>query len=132
METTEIKRPLLLSIISWLIIVGAVLSPLMVFMMRNNTAMIEMMEKGSQLPLMVQYGLMVVGSIIALFSAINMLKGKQIGRTIYVVYSVIALAINFFASNAKETLFGSIIIMVVVIGLLFLPNISKYFNAKSA
>jgi len=132
METTEIKRPLVLSIISWLIIVGAVLSPLMVFMMRNNTAMIEMMEKGSQLPLMVQYGLMVVGSIIALFSAINMLKGKQIGRTIYVVYSVIALAINFFASNAKETLFGSIIIMVVVIGLLFLPNISKYFNAKSA
>jgi len=128
----EEKRPLLLTIISWLIIIGAVVSPVTIYMGMNNPQVAEIMEKGSNIPMMVQYGMIVLGAIVGLWSAIGMLSGKKQARTVYVAYSIVAFAVTFVASNLKESLFMTLLISAVILGLLYLPNISRYFNSRHA
>lgn len=131
-ETINNKRPILLTIICVLIIIGAILGPLSIYAIMNNPAAMEIMEKASQFPISAQYSMMILGSIIGLASAIGMLKGKKIARTIYVGYSILALIINFVASNMKQSLMVTILITIVILGLLYLPNINRYFDREDA
>lgn len=133
-QTTEIaqKRPLVLTIIAWLIIIGTLLAPINIYMMVTNPQMKEMMEMASKIPATGQLILMIIGVLVGFWAAIGMLKGKKIARTVYVVYTIIAFIITFIASNMKESLIGTILISAVILGLLYLPNINRYFNQNDA
>lgn len=131
-ETVENKRPTLLTIICTLIIIGAILSPFSIYISMNNPAAAEIMEKASQFPISVQYAKMVLGSIVGLVAAIGMLKGKKIARTFYVSYFAINFIISFIASNMKQSFIATILITMVIWGLLYLPNINRYFDRENA
>jgi len=133
-QTTEIaqKRPLVLTIIAWLIIIGTLLAPISIYMMVTNPQMKEMMEMASKIPATGQLILMIIGALVGFWAAIGMLKGKKIARTVYVVYTIIAFIITFIASNMKESLIGTILISAVILGLLYLPNINRYFDQNDA
>jgi len=133
-QTTEIaqKRPLVLTIIAWLIIIGTFLAPISIYMMVTNPQMKEMMEMASKIPATGQLILMIIGALVGFWAAIGMLKGKKIARTVYVVYTIIAFIITFIASNMKESLIGTILISAVILGLLYLPNINRYFDQNDA
>ncbi len=131
-ETIENKQPILLTVICVLIIVGAILAPFSIFIVMNNPATMEMMEKASQLPISGQYVMTLLGSIVGLVAAIGMLKGKKNARTVYAGYSVLALIINFVVSNMKQSLIVTILITIIILGLLYLPNINTYFDKENA
>ena len=126
------KRPIVLTIIAWLIILGALFAPVTIYMSMHNPEVGEMMEQGSRIPLMGQYAMIIIGAIVGLWCAIGMLKGEKKARSIYIVYTVIAFFITFMASNMKEALIGTIIISFILLGLLYLPNINRYFNQNNA
>jgi len=126
------KRPVIVTIICWFMIIGALVAPVMIYMSMNNPEMEEIIRKGSTLPSMAQYGLMGLGAIVNLWAAIGMLKGKRQARTIYVVYSIVAFTIILLASHVKESLIGSVLITAVFIGLLYIPSANKYFASKNA
>ncbi|MEJ2527375.1 MAG: hypothetical protein P8Y49_04710 [Sulfurovaceae bacterium] len=90
-KTVENKRPILLTIICVLIIIGAILAPLSIYAVMNNPVAMDVMEKASQLSISIQYAMIVLGSIVGLAAAIGMLKGIKLARTFYVAYSVLAL-----------------------------------------
>ncbi|MBN2768643.1 MAG: hypothetical protein JXQ68_06030 [Campylobacterales bacterium] len=131
-ETVENKRPILLTIICILIIIGAILAPLSIYGVMNNPLAMDVMEKASQLSISVQYAMIVLGSIVGLVAAIGMLKGMKIARTFYVAYSVLALIVSFAASNMKQSLMVTILITIIILGLLYLPNINRYFERENA
>jgi len=135
MEQTvnEVKtRPIIVTIICWFIIIGILVIPVIIYMSMDNPQMAEMMEKGSALPLMAQYGLMGIGAVVSLWSAIGMLKAKKKARTIYTIYTIFAYTITISASTMKESLIGGILISVLMIGLLYIPSANKYFTPHDA
>ena len=134
MENTENiqTRPIIITIICWFMIIGTLFIPVVIYMGMNNPQMVEIMEKASAIPPMVQYGLMGLGVIVNLWAAISMLKGKALARTVYAVYNIVILAINLVASNMKESLIVTIIITIVTIGLLYIPSANRYFASKNA
>ena len=133
-EIKEIqKRPVIVTIICSLMIIGALLISATIYITMNyNPEMAELMENASALPLETQYGFMGLGAIVSLWAAIGMLKGKRQARTIYVVYSIVAFTITILASHVKESLIGSVVITTVFIGLLYIPSANKYFASKNA
>ena len=132
-EIKEIQtRPVIVTIICSLMIIGALLVSVVIYITMNNPQMTELMEKASTLLLEAQYGLMGLGAIVSLWAAIGMLKGKRQARTIYVVYSIVAFTITILASHVKESLIGSVVITAVFIGLLYIPSANKYFASKNA
>jgi hypothetical protein len=131
-ETVENKRPILLTIICVLIIIGAILAPLSIYAVMNNPVAMDVMEKASQLSISIQYAMIVLGSIVGLATAVGMLKGIKLARTFYVAYSVLALIVSFAASNMQQSLIVTILITIVVLGLLYLPNINRYFDRANA
>jgi len=130
-EETQ-KRPILVTIICWFMIIGVVMAPYMIYMTMTNPDFAEVLKQGSSLPVNAQVGLMAVGGVISLISAIGMLKGKVKARTMYTIYSIVAYAITFTSSHAKEALIGSALITVVLIGLLYIPAANRYFKANNA
>ena len=132
-ETKEIqKRPVIVTIICWFLIIGALVVPISIYMSMNNPEMAEMIRKGSTLPSMAQYGLMGFGAMVNLWAAIGMLKGKRQARTVYVVYTIVAFTITILASPMKEGLIGSVLMTAVLLGLLYIPSANRYFASKNA
>lgn len=123
------KRPIVVTIISWFILIGILMIPVTIYLILNNPEVADVMKKGSALPLMAQYGLMGIGAIVSLWSAIGMLKGKKKARTVYTVYTIVSFGINILASNMKEMLIGSVIVAIIMVGLLYIPSANRYFNA---
>ena len=56
-ETAENKRPIVLTIICVLIIIGAILAPLSIYAVMNNPVAMDVMEKASQLSISIQYAM---------------------------------------------------------------------------
>ncbi|MEJ2437971.1 MAG: hypothetical protein P8Y35_08450 [Sulfurovaceae bacterium] len=131
-KTVENKRPILLTIICVLIIIGAILAPLSIYAVMNNPVAMDVMEKASQLSISIQYAMIVLGSIVGLAAAIGMLKGIKLARTFYVAYSVLALIVSFAASNMQQSLIMTTLITIIILGLLYLPNINRYFDRANA
>ncbi len=126
------KRPILVTIICWFMIIGVVMAPYLIYMAITNPDYAEIMAKGSSLPVNAQIALMAVGAVITLVSAIGMLKGKMKARTVYTIYTIVAYSITFAASHMKESLVGSLIITLVILGLLYIPAATRYFKANNA
>ena len=126
------KRPMIVTVISWFMIIGALVVPIMIYFTISNPQMAELMEKMSALPLVAQYGIMGFGAMVNLWSAIGMLKGRKQARTIYTIYSIIAFTITIVASNMKESLVGSVLMTAVLIGLLYIPSANRYFASNNA
>lgn len=126
------KRPIVVTIICWFIIIGSLITPVTVYFIINNPEMADIMGKGSALPLIAQYVLMGIGALISLWSAIGMLKGKKNARTVYTIYTIIAFTINILASNMKESLIGGVLMAIIMIGLLYIPSANRYFTSNDA
>jgi len=126
------KRPIIVTIICWYLIIGALAIPVMIYMAINNPQVVEIIQKGSTLPIAVHYGLMGLSMVVNLWAAIGMLKGKIQARTIYVTYSIVAYSITVLASNMKETLIPGALMAIVIIGLLHISSANRYFTSNDA
>ena len=119
-------RPTSVTVISWILIVLAVLSLVTTTLMMENPQAQELMRK-SPVPLSVQYALSYVNLAILLVCGIAMLKGRNWGRWLYVAGSAVGLLVGVVTSPVKAALIPGVVIFAVVTFFLFRPKANRYF-----
>ncbi|MBI5191137.1 MAG: hypothetical protein HZA22_10725 [Nitrospirae bacterium] len=122
------KRPLAVTIISWFLIVGGVISVFSISFSLNNPIARDMMSK-SLLPLPVQVAMVYVGVVIGITSGVAMLKCRKWGRTLYVSWSALGFLVSLVTSPLRLMLIPSILVFGIMVYFLFRPDANEYFNA---
>jgi hypothetical protein len=123
------KRPVSLTIIAWVLIVLSLLALVGTFTMRSNPAMMKMMDQ-MHVSVMVYQAWTVLGVIIDLIVAYGIFKGLPWSRVLYVVWSVIGLAVGFFISPQKAYLVLGLIVLVVISIFLYSEKANDWFSAR--
>jgi len=123
------KRPRSITVISWILIIMAGISLLKISTMRISDPMLlqEVMGR-SPIPVSVQYIMMYLGMSIILISGFAMLKGKNWGRSIYILWSVISLVVGIATTTVKFNMIPGIIGFLIITFFLFCPKANEYFK----
>lgn len=121
-------RPTSVTIISWYLIISSVLGLLSVVFTYNNPQVQEMM-KTAAMPISWQYIMSFIGLAVLIFAAVMMLKGKHIGRLVYVIYTSISIVITFFNMPTKAILIIPVVVFIIIVFFLFRPKVNAYFSS---
>lgn len=121
-----IERPRSVTIVSWFLIIASLISIVSTTLTLGNPDVVKMMELNA-MPLTLQYILMAIGLAITIACGVLMLKGKRLGRTVYVGWTVISLIIGLFTAPAIAALIPGVIFFVVIAFFLFRPKANDYF-----
>ena len=125
------ERPTSITVISWILIVLGALGVLVAALMSNNPDVMEQMAK-SKLGAGTQQIIGIASSVIGIVSGYGMLQGKNWGRLLYVVSTVVGIALNFYAMPVDATLYLAIAIFAVITFFLFRPAANAWFNRDGA
>ena len=125
------ERPTSVTIISWILIVLGALGLLVAALMSNNPDVMEQMAE-SKLGAGNQQILGIVSSVVSIVSGYGMLQGKNWGRLLYVISTVIGIALNFYAMPMGGMQYAGVAIFVVVLFFLYRPAANAWFNRGSA
>lgn len=125
------KRPLSITIISWIFIVLAVLSIASSAITFGNEQALEIMAL-SPIPVGIQIAISIVGMVVTLSAGVLMLKGLGFGRHIYMGYSLLNLLIAIFTTSSFLVLIPSIVMLSVFAFFLYRAPANQYFSALSA
>jgi len=125
------ERPTSVTIISWILIVLGALGVLVAALMSNNPDVMEQMAK-SKLGAGNQQIIGIVSSVVSIVSGYGMLQGKNWGRLLYVISTVIGIALNFYAMPMGGAEYLAIAIFVVVLFFLYRPAANAWFNRGGA
>jgi uncharacterized membrane protein (DUF2068 family) len=125
------ERPTSVTIISWILIVLGALGVLVAALMSNNPDVMEQMAK-SKLGAGNQQIIGIVSSVVSIVSGYGMLQGKNWGRLLYVISTVIGIALNFYAMPMGGAEYLAIAIFVVVLFFLYRPAANAWFNRAGA
>lgn len=126
-----IPRPLSVTIISWILIVLALLGLVGTLVSMNVPEAREIMEQG-KLPVEAQIALSLVGLGVLVVSGIGMLKGGNWARMLYVGWTALSLILGFFTAPAPATMIPSLIIFLIIAFFLFRPAPNAYFRGAPA
>lgn len=121
------NRPISIAIISWFLIVTAFISLVASVWAYGNPDVVKMMEM-NVLPVSVQYTLTAVGVVLSILCGVLMLKARQSGRTVYVGWTLLSLAIGLFTAPAKMMLLPGLIFFLIIAFFLFRPKANEYFS----
>jgi len=125
------ERPTSITVISWILIVLGALGLLVGALMSNNPDVMEEMAK-SRLGAGPQQIVGIASSIASIVSGYGMLQGKNWGRLLYVISSVIGIALNFYAMPMGGAQYLGVAIVAVVIFFLYRPAANAWFNRDGA
>ncbi|MEY8199407.1 MAG: hypothetical protein RPS47_09215 [Colwellia sp.] len=120
-------RPKSIIIISWFLIITNVIAVVSTTLNHNNPDVVKMMELNA-IPIALQYVLMAVGIVITISSAALMLKANNIGRIMYIGWTIISLTIGLFTSPAKAMMIPGLVFFLVISFFLFRPKANEYFS----
>ncbi len=124
-------RPTSVTVISWILIVMGGISLVTSTVMLNNPMVEELMKRSPFSP-SVQYALMYIGLFVTITSGAAMLKGQNWARLLYVIWSAIGFLISLTTSPVKTAAIPGLIIYLVIVTLLFRPNVNRYFGTQEA
>lgn len=120
-------RPRSITIISWFLIITSALSVVTFAVVYNNPDIVKLMEMNA-MPLWLQYTLNVVGVVVSLGCGVLMLKGKSLGRMVYVGWALVSMVVGLLTTPAKLTLVPGLIFMFIVLFFLFRPKANEFFS----
>jgi hypothetical protein len=123
------KRPLSLTIISWVLIVLTALGLVAAFTAGSNPAMTKALEQ-MHMSLAMYQAWVVINSAVTLVCAYGFLKGYPWSRVLYVVWGVIGLVVGYSISPMKAAVLISLVVLVVVAFFLFRENANDWFQAR--
>lgn len=123
------KRPISVTVISWILIVTSSLTLITTLFTLNNPMVRDFMGK-SMLPIEIQFILIFVGVTVTLVSGIAMLKGLYWSRLLYAAWGVIGYTIQLVTSPMKTSLIPGFIVFAIMIVFLFRPKANDYFSIK--
>lgn len=121
-------RPKSITIISWFLIIANLMAIASTVLNYDNPEVVKVMELSS-IPTALQYVLMAVGIVITICSAVLMLKGKNVGRIIYVGWTIMSLAVGLFISPAKAMMIPGLVFFLIISFFLFRPRANEYFSS---
>jgi hypothetical protein len=129
-------RPTSVTVIAWILILMAVISLVTTTLVINsamidNPALRELMSK-NPIPIPVQYAMTYAALLVTLVSAVAMLKGRNWGRWLYVVGTVLGFLIGIVTSPLKEAMIPGFVVFVVVTFFLFRSKANAYFSDQGA
>ena len=120
------KRPLSVSIISWIIIIVAVVAtiPLVHFLMHNTVSnqSISLIHRSIYLGLVV--------NVINIIAAIGALKGHNWGRWLYTIVFVLMVIHAIVVLHFTALILVSFILPIIFVIVFFLPGANKYFSSS--
>ncbi|MDD2708276.1 MAG: hypothetical protein PHV34_09725 [Verrucomicrobiae bacterium] len=123
------KQPVSVTVIAWVLIASNAISLIASPLTLNNPVARDLMSR-SPIPLSVQYGMLYFGMTLILVSGIAMLKGRNWGRLLYVIWSAFGFLIGVMTSPIKTALIPGTIIYLVIVFFLFCPKANRYFSLK--
>ena len=118
------KRPISLTIICWLLIVGAFLSLFSLLGSLDDPAM----RAASRLPVGLQLLMGIVSSAVSLVSVIGMLEGIRAARTFYVGWGILNWVVSL-ATTPNDLLAPVLLIGLPIFGLILACLYSAKANA---
>jgi hypothetical protein len=122
------KRPTPVTVVAWILIVVGISSLVAMTLTLNNPATLDLMSR-SLLPISLQYVLAYAGFLVTIVSGIVMLKGRNWGRLLYVVWSAIGSLIGLATSPLKLAMIPGIVVFLIFTFFLFRPSANAYFQA---
>lgn len=123
------KRPLSLTIIGWLLVLSGVFGLYSVLTMGSNPQAMEMMQAMGVSPTY-QRIMGILGCVVSLICAYGVFKGLPWSRVLYVVWSVISLAINLAVMPMMSVIILGLIFLAIIGFFLFRPAADQWFAAK--
>lgn len=124
------KRPTSITVIAWIMLVSAAFSLLASIFTFHNPVVQEIMTK-NQIPVPVQYLILLAGLTISILSAIFMLRGANWARLLYIYWTAVSSVIGFFTSPAKPMLIPGLLLYLIVVFFLLRPKASAYFTQNN-
>ena len=123
------KRPISLTIIACILILGALFGIYTALTIGSNPMMLKMQEQ-THVPLLYSQISTAIGVIVGLVVAYGIFKGQPWSRVLYVVWGIISLVIGFYTVPIKAALVLSLVILVVVSIFLFREPANDWFSAR--
>ena len=120
------KRPTSLTIIAWLLIIGAVFSVISTFTMQSNPMALKMMA-GSPLPVWAHQAFAFLGAVVITACGYGVLKGLSWSRLLYIGWSGIALLFNLMTVPIISILAFGVLFLAVMAFFLFRPAANAWF-----
>lgn len=120
------KRPTSVTVIAWILIVLGGISILTTTAAINNPAALEVMGK-SPLPVGAQFAMTYFGLVIMVVSGIAMLKARNWGRLLYVIWTAASFGIGVFTTPVKAAMIPGLVVFVIACFFLFRPKANQYF-----
>ncbi len=124
------ERPTSVTIISWFLVITAVLGLFTCLISFNNTQVRELMSK-SPVPFNVQIAISIVGLVNTFAAGVGMLKGRNWARVLYVTWAGLAHFYGWFTSPLKLATIPGVIFFLIVTFLLFRPTANQFFSTHS-
>lgn len=121
------RRPLSVSIISWIFIVLAVLGLGGILVFMNVPEVRETVEKGRLSPEM-QLAWSIAGLAVLAVSGIGMLSGRNWARLLYVIWTVFSIIAGLFTAPSPAAMIPSLVAFLVFAYFLFCPAANDYFR----
>lgn len=123
------KRPLSLTIIGGLLILGALFGIYTAATIGSNPMMLKMQEQ-THVPIIYNQLTTGVGVVVSLLVAYGIFKAQPWSRVLYVVWGIISLILGFYTVPIKAALVLSLIILVVVSIFLYSAKANDWFSAR--
>jgi hypothetical protein len=123
------KRPLSLTIIGWWLAISAVFGIYGLLTMQSNPTVMQMIEKaGSSLAMHQAFS--AVGIVVAAICSYGIFKGLPWARVLYIVWTVVSLAVMAFVLPMVSVLVLSVVFFAVISFFLFRPAANEWFAAR--
>ncbi len=126
-----VRRPVSVAISCWFLILGSLSSLVSAWLGRKEPAMLAWMAR-SAIPAEVQYAILLAGLCITLAAAVAMLQRHRGARMIYVLWSVVDIAIGLATVPDKAVVLPGIVAFVVMCAFLFSPKSNAWFSPRKA
>jgi len=123
------KRPLSLTIIAWFLIITSLFALYSAATMGSNPVAMKMIEQ-MHMSLRVQQAFSATGAVVNIICAYGILKGMPWSRVLYVVWSVIGIAVGLYISPMKILVALGLLFLVVISFFLFRDAANEWFQAR--
>ncbi|WP_100873805.1 hypothetical protein [Janthinobacterium sp. 64] len=126
-----LKRPFLVTISCWFLILGSLSALVSAYFGRNDPAMLGGTGH-SVIPAEVQYAILFFSMGINLVAALAMLQRQRGARTVYLVWGVIDVAICLATLPLKMHVLPGALLFAVICALLYSPKSNAWFSPRKA
>ncbi|MEG1053531.1 MAG: hypothetical protein RSF79_15975 [Janthinobacterium sp.] len=126
-----LKRPFLVTISCWFLVIGSLLALVSAYLGRNDPAMLAGMGH-SVIPAEVQYAILMFSMGINLVAAVAMLQRQRGARTAYLVWGVIDIALCLATLPLKMNVLPGALMFAVICAFLYSPKSNAWFSPRKA